>query len=239
MACFLIGCASRPLEERNKEELNHHIWSLTLAAPAINSAMGPFNERNMQNFASTLSRRDRQLLISLSTESFHPAKVYQKMSRASLGAGSKKEMLAMAKRLESDSWSRFARNLMWYYGEEGSREVEEVMLALDRDEYELDMQKAVVLERIALQSFNQNVVDILYSKTSMGSPGERFLYKASLFTTTYLAGKDLSLKQLKEIERIRSGKLYKGYKRVFEDVVSAQYDHFIRMLQSVHNSAYR
>lgn len=227
----LVSCAHKSLEEANKKELSHYIWSLSLAAPAVNSALGPLDPESVEEMAAGLAPKERAVLIELSKRSFHPAVVYEKMHTASLEAAGKQEMLELAKRLAGEAWSEFAQNMIWFYGAEGSEEVEEAMRALDREEFELDMKKAVVVERIAKQSFNQNVMDILHSKTRMGDPAERELYKGSLFVATYLASRDLSMEWLAEVESIRYSPLYQKYKDIFEQVVSDQYDQFILLLQ--------
>lgn len=210
-AGLFAGCASPSLEEQSKEDLSHYIWSLTLVAPAIAAAVGPFED----------------------PESFNPEKVYEKAHRRSLESGSKEEMVVLASSLSEKSWQSFAQNLLYYYGEEGSEEVAQAMRELDQEEFELDYKKAAIIERISMNSYNYHMVDILFSKVGRGaSSGESFLYRKSLFVTTYLAAEDFSVEELKEFERIRSNKLYQAYKGVLESVVSGQYDDVLKRLKA-------
>lgn len=236
-AMFLCSCSHTSFKEQNKEELSHYIWSMTLVAPAINAAVGPFSEEGMRAAPYGIPADERNALIHLSNESFHPAKVYGKIHRESVEMGTKEEMVELALLLDSPAWQKFSNNLLKQYGEKGSEEVAQVMRLLDEERYPLDMEKARIAEKLSWDSYNYKVVDILFSKMTMGSPGEAFLYRQSIFVATYLAAKDLSESELKELENVRGSALYQKYKKIFETVVSGQYDFFFQRLKFLGSGA--
>lgn len=224
------SCATKKLAEHSKEELSSYVWTNTLVAVAIGSAMGPLDPSGVKEAAKGMSQKDVEALTELSAKNFHPAKVYAVAQKKSLDSLTRDEVLSLAKKLESPVWQEFGKNLLIFYGQEGSEEVAQVMREIDSEDYELDMEKAYILERISQNSYNFKIVDMLFSKVAKGSDSESFLYRKSLFVTTYLAGKDFGIKELKEIEAIRSDKVYQKYKKIFEETISSQYDKFFKGL---------
>lgn len=243
--CFIAGaillsCSSQSFKVSNdetKENISHYIWSSTLVAPAISSAMGPLDENSVKAIAAGLPEEEQSQLIEISGQAFTPEKVYGKLHQASLLNNSKEDMLSFAHRLETPAWQKFSENLLYYYSQEGSEEVARVMRELDQEEFILEMDKAIIAEKLSQNSYNFKTIDILFSKMPGGSKVESLLYRTSLFVTTYLAVEDLEMEELKELQMVRDEKMYQKYKLAFESVVSSQYDEFLSSLERIAQTA--
>ena len=231
-AFFLSSCSQMRLEDQSNEDLSNYIWNMTLVTPAIHAAMGPFDEQGLRAATIGLSPQDQQALIAMSVQAFHPAKVYGKIQSRALNTFSRPDLLKLSQSLDSKLWGKFAENLLYYYSEEGSEKVAQVMREIDQEKYELDLEKARSAEKLSQFSYNFKTVDILYSKMPGGSPAEKFLYQESLLVTTYLALKDFTPSQIRQLEEVRNDKTYQKFKAIFENVIDAQYNQFFLNLKS-------
>lgn len=229
---IISSCAQMRLEDQKNEELSHYIWTMTLVTPAIHAAMGPFDEKGLRAATMGLSPQDQKALMAMSIESFHPAKVYGKIQTTAVNTVKRDELLQLAKKLDNKTWNEFAEKLLYFYGEEGSERVAEVMRQIDQEKYDLNLEKAQAAEFLSRASYNFKTVDILYSKMPGGSPAERFLYQQSLLVTTYLALKDFAPSEIRELENVRSDKTYLRFKEIFERVIDAQYNQFFQSLRN-------
>ncbi len=229
---FLSSCAQVRPEDQSNEDLSNYIWTMTLVTPAIHAAMGPFDEQGLRAATVGLSSQDQKALIAMSVQAFHPAKVYGKIQKRALNTLSRNDLLRLSKSLDSKVWNEFAENLLYYYSEEGSEKVAQVMREIDQEKYELDLEKARSAEKLSQSSYNFKTVDILYSKMPGGSPAEKFLYQESLLVTTYLALKDFTPSQIRKLKEVRSDETYQKFKLIFENVIDAQYNQFFLNLKN-------
>lgn len=231
-SCSHNSLERTPLEEKSHEELAHFALQMSLIVPALNSAIGSFEEDALRVYAQYLPGGDFQALVKLSQETFQPVSVYGKIHAKTMLSTSKEESYALAKRLKDPLWQKFAAKMGFFYTQEGYSQVAEVMRALDEETYPLDMKRARLAEEISRNSFDYNIVKILFSKMRKPISVEDFLYKKSLFAAVYLATEDFTQEQLLQLAEIGEGQAWQKHKNIFEAAIIRQYDIFFEKLKA-------
>lgn len=232
LSCSHNSVDTTPLEKKSHEELAHFALQMSLIVPALNSAIGTFEEDSLRVYAQNLPGRDFQALVKLSQETFQPVSVYGKIHAKTLLSTSREESFALAKRLKDPLWQTFAAKMGFFYTQEGYSQVAKVMRALDEETYPLNIKRARVAEEISRNSFDYNIVKILFSKTGKSISVEDFLYKKSLFVAVYLATENFTQEQLNMLAEIGDGEAWQKHKKIFEAAIIKQYDLFFEKLKA-------
>ncbi|MBC75818.1 MAG: hypothetical protein CME64_07365 [Halobacteriovoraceae bacterium] len=234
----IIGCATKRVEEHSQSELNHFVLSIALVGPAIQNAIGSIKQDTLKSASHNLSVEDTQKLILISKKAFSPLKAYKRVHARALQTISREDTVSIAKKLNEDSYREFSEKLIELYKNEGYSKVVKAMKDLDEEKMTLDMEKAILAEKISRHSMNFNVLKILFNKMGNGSKVEELLYRQSMFVLTYLAIEDMDQSEIEGILRVRQDPTWSKYQKAFEQSIGQSYDEFFFELRKYNESKF-